>query len=244
MAAPNQVGEVRRTRASSFVWSLIGGRRVRCSCWRRCRTSRSAAVVTVWLGAFCGLGVGERLHAAAGERRGRVPRPDVRRAHGALAAGAVPVARRLPYPVRASYRRLDELLRRRISTSTCRARALALWTAGALVARGAGSTRARLLKRYRLSRPEPLALVPKLKRPPATGVFIAFEGVEGAGKGTQIGMAEEYLRAQGHRRARHARARRHRARREDPRAAARPEDRQARRAQPRRCCSRRRARRR
>ena len=40
--------------------------------------------------------------------------------------------------------------------------------------------------------------MPKLKRPPATGLFIAFEGVEGAGKGTQVRMAEEHLRAEGH----------------------------------------------
>jgi dTMP kinase len=39
--------------------------------------------------------------------------------------------------------------------------------------------------------------VPKLKRPPATGSFIAFEGVEGAGKGTQIAMVEQYLRDAG-----------------------------------------------
>src|SRR5262249_57881543 len=62
---------------------------------------------------------------------------------------------------------------------------------------GAGVNTRRLLKRYRLSRPVPLTLVPKLKRPPATGLFIAFEGVEGAGKGTQIAMAEEYLRSLG-----------------------------------------------
>jgi dTMP kinase len=74
---------------------------------------------------------------------------------------------------------------------------VALWVAGGLVVAAGLNTR-RLLRRYRLSRPVPLNLVPKLKRPPATGLFIAFEGVEGAGKGTQLSRAEEYLRAQGH----------------------------------------------
>jgi dTMP kinase len=70
---------------------------------------------------------------------------------------------------------------------------VAMWLAGALVV-GAGLATWRALKRYRLSRPVPLTLVPKLKRPPATGLLIAFEGVEGAGKGTQIEMVERFLR--------------------------------------------------
>ncbi len=73
---------------------------------------------------------------------------------------------------------------------------LALWSAGFIVVGAALNTR-RLLARYRLSRPVPLTIVPKLKRPPATGLFIAFEGVEGAGKGTQIQNAELYLKGRG-----------------------------------------------
>src|SRR5206468_4548407 len=73
---------------------------------------------------------------------------------------------------------------------------LSLWTAG-LFAAGAAAYTSRRLRRHRLSRPQPLRLVPKLKRPPATGLFVAFEGVEGAGKGTQIARAEEYLRSLG-----------------------------------------------
>jgi len=73
---------------------------------------------------------------------------------------------------------------------------LALWTAALMIVFAALHTR-RMLTRYRLSRPVALTLVPKLKRPPATGSFIAFEGVEGAGKGTQIAMVEQYLRDAG-----------------------------------------------
>ena len=76
----------------------------------------------------------------------------------------------------------------------------------------AGRRRTRsLLQRYRLTRPEPLTLVPKLKRPPATGLFIAFEGSKARARAPRSRAAEAYLRERGLRRAGDARARRHRA---------------------------------
>jgi dTMP kinase len=133
-----------------------------------------AAVVTVWLGAFCGLawvsGYTLLQENVADEFRGRT-------------FGALTTLSRMflflslaIFPALAQV--LGDLVKRvvdggdfyvggqRFDLSGPR---LALWAAGLIVV-GAGFNTWRLLKRYRLSRPQPLALVPKLKRPPAIGL--------------------------------------------------------------------------
>jgi dTMP kinase len=174
-------------RVSIFPWSLVAAATT-LFVLASMPNLALAAVITVWLGAFCGLGwvTGYTLlqENVTDEFRGRTFAsltvlsrmglflslavfPTLAGVYGSLGAGSGLGIR------------------------------FGLATAGIAVAL-AGLNTWRLLKRYRLSRPQPLALVPKLKRPPATGFFIAFEGVEGSGKGTQIAMADEFLRREGY----------------------------------------------
>jgi dTMP kinase len=186
MAGANQVARVLE-RVSIFPWSLVvsaGTLFVLASM----PNLALASVVTVWLGAFCGLAwvTGYTLlqENVRDEFRGRT-------------FASLTVLSRMglflsltTFPILAGVYGTIGL---GIELDGVR---FALATAGVAVALAGLNTR-RLLKRYRLSRPEPLTLVPKLKRPPASGFFIAFEGVEGSGKGTQIGFAEQFLRGQG-----------------------------------------------
>jgi dTMP kinase len=74
---------------------------------------------------------------------------------------------------------------------------LALWLGAAVMAIGGIWSRGGLA-RSRLARARPLRLFPRLRKIERRGSFVVFEGVEGAGKGTQVRLAREYLESQGH----------------------------------------------
>jgi dTMP kinase len=196
MASSAQVVKVVE-REVGFVWSLLAAAAA-LLLLASMPNLAWAAVLTVWLGAFCGLawvsGYTLLQLNVADEFRGRT--------FGSLTV----LARGVLFLSLAFFPALSDLLERLVTAALeagdffvggqrfdLSGTRLALWVAAAgVIAAGVG-TRA-MLKRYRLSRPVALTLVPKLKRPPAIGLFIAFEGVEGAGKGTQIARAEAYLK--------------------------------------------------